>query len=109
MGTMKQIPKIAAIAVTLLSVGVGCQRDLALNSQNGLSELNSDAFAVADFYDVQSNIQDATLEKSMSMDPVFRSGGHFRPGGGYKGGRGGHLGGILRDLNVTEDQKTAKV
>ncbi len=96
-----------AFAMFLFIGFSGCEGDLGVNNDFSLSDLNSDEFAVPDFADVEANIQDATIESDMAMNPVFGQGGKFQRRGGYRGGKGGHIGGILRQLGITEDQGAA--
>lgn len=107
------------LVMLMMFASIGCQRESTLESAN-IDALSTDAFAVADFSDFDANIQDATLEKDMTMDPVIGSNGGFvRDHGRLRGGPGGpgghhqgphqcgHLGFILRELQVTVEQREA--
>ena len=100
---IKQFLTVLA-AMGLLLVVSSCQNDASLDSQFSLDELRTDAFAVVDYYDVDANIQDATIDANLSMNPVFKTSSGFRRHAGYRGGKGGHLGQILRQLGITEEQ-----
>jgi len=90
----------------LLFVGmIGCQEDSGINNGFGLLRLESDAFAVVDFDDVLVNIHDATLDNEMVMNPVFNR-GRFSRRQGHPGRRGSHLGQILREIGITDKQRS---
>lgn len=101
---------------------VGCNTDAGVNNDSQLN-FESGAFALFDFEDAVGAVEDATLENLMRMDPGLFNGDFFRNDGpfgprGPRGpfGRGGpsgmgsrfgkHLGSILRDLDLTEEQRT---
>ena len=101
---------------------VGCNNDTGVNNDSQL-DFESGAFALFDFEDAVSAVEDATTENPMRMNPDLLNGDFFRNNGpfgprGPRGpsGRGGsdgfgtrfgkHIGHILRDLSLTEDQRT---
>jgi len=97
---------------------IGCNTDTSVNNDSQL-DFESGAFALFDFEDAVGAIEDATMENLMRMNPGLFNGDFFRTNGpfgprGPRGpsGRGGpgarfgnHLGAILRDLRLTEDQR----
>ena len=101
---------------------IGCNTDNAVNNDSQL-DFESGAFAFFDFEDAVDAVEDATMENLMRLNPGIFNGDSFRNNGpfgprGPKGpfGRGGpsglgakfgnHLGHILRDLSLTEDQRS---
>ena len=100
---------------------IGCNADNAVNNDSQL-DFESGAFAIFDFEDAVGAVEDATTENLMRINPGLFNGDFFRNNGpfGPRGpsgpfGRGGpnglgarfgnHLGHILRDLSLTEDQR----
>ena len=67
-------------ALFLFLVVSGCQKDASLNNQFNLDELGTNAFAVVDYYDVDANIQDATIETGLKIQvpPFIKTGEKIR-------------------------------
>lgn len=108
MSSIRKMPIFALLSAMLVFIGVvGCQSDYGPTERFDFAELNTDTFAVVDYYDADANINDATIESDLSMNPVFNSNGKFHRHGRYRGGRGGHLGKILRQIGITEEQGAA--
>lgn len=104
---MRRLQPIATLSALLVMAGAfGCQKDFSVNDKFRPEDLSTDAFAVVDYYDADANIQDATLDSKMTMNPVFKN-GRFARHAGYRGGEAGHLGRILRRLGITDDQGAA--
>lgn len=106
---MKQthVSRFLFVFLTVI-LAIGCQSRFELETPFDFSGLSSDAFAVPDYYDFEASIQEASIDKDMTLKPVFRSKGQFaRMHGRYRGGRGGHIGAVLRELNITEEQGAA--
>ena len=109
------------LVVLIFSTIIGCNTDTGVNNDSQL-DFESGAFALFDFEDAVGAVEDATTENLMRMNPGLFNGDFFRNNGpfgprGPRGpfGRGGpsgmgsrfgkHLGSILRDLSLTEDQR----
>lgn len=106
------------IIMTFLMI-IGCNTGTGVNNDSQL-DFESGAFALFDFEDAVGAVEDATMENLMRMNPglfngdFFRNNGPFGPRGprgpsgrGGPGARfGNHLGHILRDLDLTEEQRT---
>jgi len=71
------------------------------------SSLMSEDFAVVDAEDAFANIEDATLDHEMAMQSVFSDPEQFRRHLRYPGQIGCHLGLILMQLGLDEDQRLA--
>ena len=101
---------------------IGCNTETGV-SDDAQIDFESGAFALFDFEDAVGAVEDATMENMMRIDPALLNGGFFRNNGhfgprGPRGpfGRGGpqglgarfgnHLGPILKDLGLTEEQRT---
>jgi len=108
------------IIMTFLMI-TGCNTGTGVNNDSQL-DFESGAFALFDFEDAVGAVEDATIESLMRMNPGLFNGDFFRNNGpfgprGPRGpfGRGGpsglgarfgnHLGHILRDLSLTENQR----
>lgn len=72
-----------------------------------LSSLASEDFAVVDAEDAFANIDDATLDHEMAMNPVFSDPERFRRHHRHPGQVGCHLGSILLQLGLDDDQRLA--
>ncbi len=106
------------IIMTFLMI-IGCNTGTGVNNDSQL-DFESGAFALFDFEDAVGAVEDATIENLMRMNPglfngdFFRTNGPFGPRGprgpsgrGGSGARfGNHLGSILRNLGLTEEQRT---
>jgi len=106
------------VVLSFLTI-IGCNTDTGANNNSQL-DFESGAFALFDFEDAVSAVEDATMENLMRMNPGLLNGDFFRTNGpfgprGPRGpsGRGGpgarfgnHLGSILRNLGLTEEQRT---
>lgn len=100
---------------------VGCQSGSGTSSASDLAQdtYTSGEYAIFDFEDVLDATSDATLEEAAETDPEVCSGECFQPGHGFgphaplgplgprlrRPGSGNHLGGILRAVDLTEEQQ----
>jgi len=109
------------LVILSFSIILGCNTDTGL-SNDAQIDFESGAFALFDFEDAVGAVEDATMENLMRINPglfngdFFRNNGPFGPQGPRgpfgRGGPGGlgarfgnHLGHILRDLSLSEDQR----
>lgn len=107
----------------LLVAGLGLMSCNANNPSSPNSDdidLESGEFALFSVNDALDGIEDATIDTEMRFNPDMRNGRMFRDGGpfGRRGPRGpfgprmsrdstgNHLGAILRELGLTDDQKS---
>lgn len=115
---MHRMKSLALFAALLLAGTIGCQNDdFGVNSTAGLSSLEANELAVANLDDAIANVEDATLEKEMVMNPVFSGQGPFVQGPRGRGNgigfmrhgqhprpEGCHLFEILRQLQISDEQ-----
>lgn len=102
---MTAFPKIKIVLPWLALTGLlACQQSLDPEDRMDSVDLNSEAFAVAGFDDFISNVEDATLEREMTMSPMFPGGRFHQRKPGHLFGPGAHLGKILRELGVAREQ-----
>jgi hypothetical protein len=97
--------KTSLLVVALLIGGLaGCDsEDVTGNSD--LLPLETDTFAVVDGEDAFSNVETATLDSEMAMNPVFSGGGHFARHRRHPHGPGSHLAPVLMRLDLDETQR----
>jgi len=90
----------------LLLVGIlSCQNgDFSADSKVDWAALERNDLAVIDLEDAIANVEDATVEKAMVMNPVFTRDGRFFRHPRYLSHRGSDLREILRDLDVMKEQ-----
>lgn len=105
----------------LLVAGLGlmsCNANNPSSSNSDDIDLESGEFALFSVNDALDGIEDATMDTDMRFNPDMRNGRMFRDGGpfGRRGPRGpfgprmgrdstgNHLGSILRELGLTDDQ-----
>lgn len=101
---------------------VGCQNDAGvITPQSETSEFATAEFALYDLEDAMLLVEDATLEHPFGIHPPGFGDGSFPPDGPGEGGPSGshgrlghgpqpgrpgaHLGPILRELNLTDEQR----
>lgn len=105
-------------AILLLTGFPGCNGNLTDANQADGIDLASGEFAVFDTNDIMDQIQDATIDSDMSFSRDFMNGNLFRRGGRFgmggprmsgprrsRGRTGNHFG-VLKDLALTDEQKT---
>jgi len=109
-GRIPMMQRAALFAIFMLALA------LAACSQGGdttpapsatPSSLLSEDFAVLDQEDAFANIEDATMERDMEMKPVFFDPERFRRHHRHPGHIGCHIGFILMQLGLDEDQRMA--
>ncbi len=90
----------------LLLVSIpSCQNaDFSANTKVDWDAFERNELAVIDLEDAIANVEDATVEKPIAMNPVFRRDGRFFRHPRYLFHRGSDLRQILRDLDVTKEQ-----
>ncbi|MFQ5675402.1 MAG: hypothetical protein ACE5G1_05850, partial [bacterium] len=102
----------------MLTGFIGCNGNLTDADQADGIDFESGEFAVFDINDIMDQVQNATIDSDMSFSRDFMTGNLFRRGGRFgKGGpklfgprmsrgrTGNHLR-VLRDLALTDQQKT---
>lgn len=101
-----KMKSLALLLIMLLLIGAtACQNnDLGVNSPANLATLETADFAVVDAEDAIANIEDATLETAMVMNPVFGSNGRFARHPRHPHDRGSDLKQILHELGITQEQ-----
>lgn len=113
---MKRI-KLLIIAILPL-IFFACNQKDEINSPNN-DDFNSAQFVLIDYLDVQNGVEDATLDKDLTLnDPLFSMNfmgmkGEFTPGQKALAGNGWfdkydfgkHLGKAFRLLKLTDEQK----
>jgi len=111
---------ITLVASGLLVVLSACNDRASVNEPHRLN-FDQAQFAIIDYADVENGVEDATPENNMAFNStllnysVLGGDGPFGPGTpGLRGMRwfdrfnfGKHLGFLFRQLNLTDDQKTA--
>jgi len=85
---------------------VGCDSDGSNPSNSGDPDsLNSDSFALVDAEDAFANFEEGTLDREISMKPVFHHGdGEFFRHHMHPGGPGSHLAPVLFRVGLDMDQ-----
>ncbi len=121
--TMKKIKLsflFLSLSLFIFSAFNGCENNDEVTSSN-TDNFDSPQYAIIDYSDVENGIEDATLEKGMTLNNslfsyTFVQGNNdFRNGNGPLRGNAWfdrfnfakHIGRILRHLDLSEDQKTA--
>ncbi|MFQ5707809.1 MAG: hypothetical protein ACE5HO_10195 [bacterium] len=118
---MNKIQNLKSLFLLLaLVVMLGCKGDSGLNNQAADVDFESGEFAVFGFADAMDEIEGATLTTEFAINPKLFNGSFFRDGGpfgrrgprgpfGPRGNRansGNHLGQILRELELSEAQRS---
>lgn len=105
---MRRLSTLALIASAAALVFVGCDGggDGAAGI-GGSADMSGDTFAVVGAEDAFAAIQDATVSQPMAMNPVIATDGSFRRHHRHPAHAGSHLGLILRQLDLTEEQVEA--
>lgn len=94
---------LAALMVPIILNG--CKDEKGINEPN-MNEFASQAYAVYDIEDAMAGIVDPSIDKTAGYEDNFSDGKKFR--NDFSEGRHGrHLFRILRQLNLSDDQKTA--
>jgi len=104
------IHRAALFATFMLALALAdCSQggDTTTSPSASPSSLLSEDFAVVDAEDAFANVEDATLEHEMAMRSVFSNPEQFRRHLRYPGHVGCHLGLILMQLGLDEDQRLA--
>jgi len=111
---------VVALALLAFFTFNGCESNDEVTSPS-VDNFDSPQYAIIDYTDVENGIEDATLEKGMVLNNTLFSysfvqgNTHFRNGDGPLRGNpwfdrfnfAKHLGHVLRNLNLSDDQKTA--
>ncbi len=117
---MKKIKIVVSLLTVSLFTFIGCENNENVTSPEN-DNFDSPQYAIIDFSDVENGIEDATLEKEMTLNNSLFSynfvqgSNDFRPGQGPMRGNAWfdrfnfakHIGRILRNLNLSEDQRNA--
>jgi len=102
--------RAALLALVMLALALGaCSQGGETASSQGASHssLLSEDFAVVDADDAFANIEDATLDQEMAMNPVFSDPEWFRRHYRHPGHASCHLGFVLIQLGLDDDQRLA--
>ena len=102
--------RAALLALFIFALALGaCSQGGETTPSPGASStsLLSEAFAVVDAEDAFANIEDATLDQEMAMNPVFSDPESFRRHRRHPGHAGCHLGFVLMQLGLDDDQRLA--
>ncbi len=101
--------RAAIFAVFMLALALAaCSQSGDTTTQSaGSSSLLGEEFAVVDAEDAFAKIEDATLDQEMVMRSVFSDPETFRRHHRHPGHIGSHLGFILMQLGLDEDQRLA--
>lgn len=109
-GRFPMIRRASLFAIFMLAFALAaCSRggDTSTAPSASPSSLMSEDFAVVDQEDAFANIEDATLDHDMEMNPVFFDPERFRRHLRHPGHIGCHIGFILMQLGIDEDQRMA--
>jgi hypothetical protein len=102
--------RAALLVLFMLAFALGaCSQGGETASSPGASpsSLLGEDFAVVDAEDAYANIEDATLDQEMAMSPVFTDPERFRRHHRHPGLAGCHLGLVLMQLGLDDDQRMA--
>jgi hypothetical protein len=95
---------LVTAAMALVLAGCDSGSDGSGGATTAAGDLTGDAYAVVGAEDVYASIEDATMLQAMHMDPVMPGDGTFHRHRRHPGHPGSHVGVILMQLDLTEEQ-----